>query len=189
MSISVIERHKVGGNHWYRFLPRKVQFYISHIGVKLRIIKRYGLLKVVVNHADGSTEERIGYNIIPDVGIIHIGDILAGVETINIDIAFIEPGSGTTTPVIGDTDTETPLTTADRLPVTAQTRSSTTPFEVVVSAFIASTKYTRPQTINELVVFFGPDESGDIFARGLLSAPITLNANDTATISYGTIFR
>ena len=191
MTISVIERHPNfrQANHWYRFLPRRWQYYVAHIGIKLGIIKRYGILKVVVTHPDGSTTTSKGYNIIVDNGIKRIGDILAGIETTDIDLGFLEPGSGSTTPVIGDTDTETPLTPADRLAATSQTRSAVTPFEVVISTFISSTKYTRPQTINELVVFFTPDETGDAFARGLLSTPITLEANDTATISYGHVFR
>ena len=192
MTISIIERHPNfrQANHWYRFLPRRWQYYVAHIGIKLGIIRRYGYLKVEVKRAKtGKIDTAYGYNIIVDNGIKRIGDILAGIETTDIDLGFLEPGSGTTTPVIGDTDTETPLTPADRLAVTLQTRSAVTPFEVVVSTFISSTKYTRPQTINELVVFFTPDETGDAFARGLLSTPITLEANDTATISYGHVFR
>lgn len=149
-----------------------------------------GKFGIQVTRADGTIEDKIYVNnLIVDVGIKHLGDILAAIETTNIDLGFLEPGSGTTAAVIGDTDTETPLTTADRIAATTQTRSATSPFEVVISAFINSTKYTRPQTINELCVFFTPDETGDLFARGILSAGIVLNAGDTATISYGIIFR
>ena len=149
-----------------------------------------GFFEIVIHRADtGKDEYSSIYNIITDVGIKHLGDILAGIDTTNIDLGFIEPGSGTTTPVIGDTDTETELTPQDRLAATAQTRSTSSPFEVVIEAFIDSSKYTRPQTINELCVFFTPDDSGDLFARGVLTTGITLNANDTATINYSIIFR
>lgn len=149
-----------------------------------------GKFCVEVTRADGTIEDKVYVNnIITDIGIKHLGDILAGIETTDIDLGFIEPGSGTTEPAITDSDTETPLTTADRIAATTQTRSTSSPFEIIISAFINSTKYTRPQTINELVIFFTPDETGDIFARGKLSAGITLNAGDTATISYGVVFR
>lgn len=190
MPVNIIERHRIGAaKHWYSFLPRQWQFWVAHIGIKLGIIRRYGRLVVVVTHPDGSTTTSMGYNLIVDNGIKRIGDILAAINATDIDLGFLEPGSGTTIPVIGNTDTETPLTPADRLASTAQTRSATTPFEVVITTFISSTKYTRPQTINELCVFFTPDETGNLFARGLLSTPITLNANDTATLTYGHVFR
>jgi hypothetical protein len=169
---------------------RRLRYYIAHIGVKLGIIRRYGRLKVEVTRAGTGKKETVyGYNIIVDEGIKQLGDILAAVETTNTSIEYIEPGSGTTTPVIGDTDTETPLTPATRNPVTTQTRNAVSPFDVVVDYFVSSTKYTRPQTINELCIFFEDDPSGTMFARVLLSTAITLNTNDTATISYGVVFR
>ena len=186
--VKITERHSLGGTHWYGFLPRRLQYYVAAIGVKLGLVHGYGRLKVTVNHPDGTFDRVTGYNIIVDEGIKRLGDILADVETTDIALDFIEPGTGVTTPAIGDTDTETPLTTADRKPTTL-TRSATTPFEVVASFFIASTIYTRPQTINQLCVFFEDDPSGPMFAKGLLATAITLNANDTATISYGVVFR
>lgn len=187
--IKITEKYSFSHNHWYGFLPRKWKSTLVKLGIKLGIVKRYGHLMVMVERADGSFDSAEGYNIITDVGIKHIGDILAGDESTNIDLAFMEPGSGTTPAAIGDTDTETPLTPADRLAATNQTRATASPFEVVIEAFVSSTKYTRPQTINELCVFFGPDESGDLFARGVLSSGITLNTNDTATLTYGFVFR
>lgn len=185
----VKERHSLGGSHWYRFLPRKWQYYVSVIGIKLGLIRRYGRFQVVVHRANGKEETRIGYNILVDNGIKRIGDILAAVNSTDIDLGFMEPDSGTTTPAIGDTDSETPLTTADRLAATVQSRAASTPFEVVITTFINSTKYTRPQTINKLNVFFTPDETGDLFDSGLLASGIVLSGSDTATLTYGFIFR
>ena len=140
--------------------------------------------------ANGEALDRVfAPNIIVDNGIKQLGDILANNVSTDLDLEFIEPGEGTTAPVIGDIDIEDPLDPAERLAATSQTRSATTPFEVVISAFINSTKYTRPQIITELAVYFADDPSGIMFARGKLVTPITLNASDTATISYGILFR
>jgi len=143
-----------------------------------------------VVRASGKVEDRIhAPNLIVDAGIKQLGDILTNNEVTDLDLSFIEPGEGTATPLITDTDINDPLDPADRLAATAQTRSSTTPFEVVISAFITSIKYTRPQTITELAVYFADDPSGTMFARGKLDTPIILNSSDTATISYGILFR
>jgi len=167
----------------------KLKFWITHILVKLHVIRQYNRVCVTVHRADGSEEKRYGYNIVVDNAVKRVGDILAAVETTNLDLGFLEPGSGTTTPVFGDTDTETALTPVNRLPVTSQTRAAATPFEVEIKAFVDSNEYTRPQTINELCVFFTPDETGDMFGRSLLVSGIVLNANDTATLTYGIIMR
>ena len=187
--VNVMERTPLSKGHWYGFLPRRLQYYVAHIGVKLGLVHSYNRLGVTVNHPDGTFTRVSGYNIVVDEGIKRLGDILADVETTDIALDFIEPGSGSTTPVIGDTDVETALTPADRKP-TSLSRSATTPFEVVASFFIASNVYlSRPQTIRELCVYFEDDPSGVMYARGLLATAITLNANDTATISYGVVFR
>jgi len=183
------DNFRISKSHWYGFLPRRLQYYLISIAIKLGFIHRYGKLEVIVTSPDGKVKKSQGYNILTDVGLKHLGDILVGTEVTNLTLGFIEPGSGTTTPVVGDTDTETALTPADRLAATVLSRGGSSPFEVVVESFITSTKYTRPQTINELAIFFGPDESGDIFARGLLAVGVTLNANDTASILYGFIWR
>lgn len=130
-------------------------------------------------------------NLVVDAGIKHLGDILAGIETTNLDLAYIEPGEGTSDTTVGMTDTEDVLegTPTDRLAATSQTRSTSSPFEVTISAFINSTDYTRPQTITELNVFFGPQTGGDLFARGKLSTPVALTGSATATISYSIVFR
>ena len=185
----ITDNFRISKSHWYGRLPRRVQTFIVAAGIKLGFIHRYGKIEVIVNHPDGSYTKRTGYNILTNLGLKHMEDILVGVEATNIEIGYIEPGSGTTTPVIGDTDTETPLTTADRQPVASQTRSTTSPFEVLIEGFISSTTYTRPQTINELAIFFTPDETGDLFARGVLSSGIVLGAGDTATLTYGFVFR
>lgn len=188
--MGVTDKIRFPSYHWYNIFGQKIGYYLAHIGVKLGLIKRYGKLCVTVYDKNGCVvDRRYGYNIITDVGIKHLGDILANVNTTQTDIAFMEPGSGTTTPTINDTDTETPLTPADRLPVTQVTRSNVSPFEVTAEAFISSTKYDRPQTINELCIFFEPDETGDLFARGVLSNGILLDVGNTATLTYSLIFR
>jgi hypothetical protein len=190
LSIKNLDRHSLSYNHWYRFLPRKLQYYIAHAGVKLGIIKRYGKLQVVANYPDGTSKTVNGYNIITDDGIIRLGDILAGVETTNTEIGWIEAGSGTTTPVIGDSALATPLTGpgSGRRAVDTQTRATSSPYEVVVSEFIDSNTYTRDQTINELGIFF-ESTGNNMFARGVLVTGITLTTGTTATISYGVVLR
>jgi hypothetical protein len=162
----IADKHSLSYNHWYRFLPRRLQYYIAHTGVK----KRYGKLQVVAHHPDGTTEISNGYNIITDDGIIRLGDILAGVETTNTQIGYIEAGSGTTTPVVGDSALDVPLTGpgSGRRAVDTQTRSTSSPYEVVVSEFIDSNTYTRDQTINELGIFFEASDN-NMFARGVLA--------------------
>lgn len=187
--MQITDNFRISKSHWYGKLPRLWQRTIVDIGIKLGFIHRYGKLQVVVTHPDGSKSTTYGYNILTDVGLKHLGDILTGAEATNLDIGFIEPGSGTTAPTISDTDTETPLTTADRLAVTLQSRGTVSPFEITIEGFVNSTKYTRPQTINELAIFFTPDETGDLFARGVLGTGITLNAGDTATLTYAFIWR
>ncbi len=162
-------------------MKQATHFLKAHVG---------GKFTVVVHRAKtGQNETYYAHNLIPDVGIKHLGDILAGAETTDIDLGFMEPGEGSTAPANTDTDTQDPLDPADRLAQTLQSRSSTTPFEVVIQTFISSTKYTRPQTITELCVFFTPDETGVLFARGLLTTPVTLTGSDTATLTYGLIFK
>ncbi len=189
--VRFMERFGLSGNHWYGFLPIKVQYYLVSLGIRLGIIRKYGKLMVEVHRGGdkSKTETVYGYNIIPDVSIQHIQDILDGTETTNLDIAFMEAGTGVTTPVIGDTDTETALTTADRLATTSVVTNATTPFDLVATTFINSTKYDRPQTITELCIFWAPDESGDLFARGLLASGIVLSGSDTATLTYGVVWR
>lgn len=186
----ITDNFRVSKSHWYSFLPRKLQTILIGTGIKLGLIHRYGKLEVTVHHPDGTTSTSHGYNILTNVGLIHMSDILVGTETTNLDLAYMEPGSDGVTPVaIADLDLNNPLTPTNRLPVTSQTRSATTPYEIVIQAFVGSTEYTRPQTINELAVFFGPDETGDIFCHGLLSAGVTLNVSDTATLTYGIVWR
>jgi len=85
-----------------------------------------GEFTVNVYLEDGTVVTSYCQNIITDLGIKHLGDILAAVESTNIDLGFIEPGSNTTLPVIGDLDIGTGLAPADRLPAVTQTRSSYT---------------------------------------------------------------
>jgi len=183
------------GNHWYRFLPRKWQFWIMHISVKLGLVRRYDRVTVIL-HKNGiktkHDKKYYGYNLIPDVGITKLGDILIGDETTDLDLAFLEPGEGTTPPVIGDTDVEDPLEGSPhpaRLPQTAQTRAASSPFEVEISAFIDTGDYDRPQTISELTVWWNDDPGTKLFGRAILGSSVEITGVDTATLIYGIIFR
>jgi len=149
-----------------------------------------GEFSIVVHKKNGDTKVQVAKNIITDVGIKHLGDILAGFETTDIDLGFIEPGEGTTEPAIGDTDTEDELegSPTARIAVTAQSRQSSSPFEISIEGFIDSGDYTRPQTISELCVFFTP-VGGVLFARALLATPELLSTSDTVTINYSLTFR
>jgi len=163
--------------------------------VKLGLVRRYDRVSVTV-HKDGikrpTDKTHYGYNIITDVGIKKLGDILIGDETTDLDLAFLEPGEGTTTPAIGDTDVEDPLEGSPhpaRLAQTDQTRSASSPFEVEISAFIGTTTYDRPQTISELTVWWDDDPGTKLFGRAILGTPVTITGTDTATLIYGIIFR
>ena len=175
--------------HKLDFLPQKLRGKIIKTLIKLKLIKTYGKITVTVNRYNGKIEKHTGYNLIPDIGIKHIGDILIGVETTNLTLAYMEADQGTTNPTIADTDSETPVTPADRLAVTLINRNSVSPFEITTETFISSAKYSRPVTIAKLNVFFGPDETGDLFASGKLDTPVTLNTSDTATLTYAFIWR
>jgi len=151
-----------------------------------------GHFTVVVHRAKtGRDETRHAKNIIVDAGIKHFGDILVGDETTDIDLGFIEPDAGVSVPAIGDTDTETHVDGGDedRLAAVVQSRNSVSPFEVVIEGFIGSSKFSRPFTISKLNIFFTPDESGVMFASGLLDTPITVTGSDTVTLTYGIVLR
>jgi len=165
------ESHRLSKGHWYGFLPRRWQYYIMHLMVKLRLVRRYDLITITV-HGQGGDRTVHGYNIIPDVGIKTLGDILVGDEVTDFDLAFIEPGSGTTTPVVGNTDVETALAgspTPARLAFTTQDRAAASPFEVEIAAFVSTGDYTRPQTINELTVWWNDDPGTKLFGRAVLA--------------------
>ncbi len=150
----------------------------------------HGEFSIVVHYPDGRTQTSVSKNIITDVGLKHLGDILAGDETTDLDLGFIEPGIGTTPADISDTDTETELpgSPTTRLPITLQSRATTSPFEVSIEGFIDTGDYTRPETITELCVFF-TDIDGDIFARSVLASSVLLSTGATATINYSLVFR
>ena len=148
-----------------------------------------GFTLVVHRAKTGQNETYHTKNLIVDAGLKQLGDILAGLETTDIDLGFMEADEDTGVPLISDTDTIDPLDPADRLAATVQTRASVSPFEVVITTFINSTKYSRPQTISKLNVFFTPDETGTLFAAGLLDTPVTLAGSDTATLTYGIVLR
>ena len=187
--MQITDNFRISKSHWYGGLPRQVQKLIIGAGIKLGIIHRYGKLEVIVNHADGSQNKTVGYNLLTNNGLTHLGDILIGVEATNFVLGFIEAGSGTTIPSVFDAAVNAPLSPAARIAASVKSRGAASPFEIIIEGFIGATDYTRPQTINELGIYFTPDVTGDLFARGILATGIVLAASDTATISYAMIWR
>ena len=185
----IADNFRISQSHWYGCLPRRVQKILVETGIKLGFIHRYGKLEVTVNHIDGSKETTVGYNILTNNGLTHMGDILTGAEVTNLDLGFIEAGTSTTVASVFDTSVNSPLAPASRIAASVQSRATATPFEISIEGFIGATDYTRPQTITELGIYFTPDVTGDLFARGLLTTAIVLAVNDTATISYAMIWR
>jgi len=192
MPINIHHKERLSFPSSHKFLdklPGKIALIAFTLGVKLGIIRRYGTIKIVVHDSKKGDKTYRGYNISPNVAIKHIGDILIGDEATNIELSYMEPDTGNTEPALGDTDTETPPSTANRLAITAASRNTSSPFEIILETFIPSTEYTRPFTIRKLAVFWGPDETGDLFAIGKLASPATVTSAQTATITYAYVFR
>lgn len=170
------------GHKWLERLPLKWRYKVIKFFFKIGIIKQVGYGRLV-NHTTGQISEF--WNIIPDVGVTQVRDILAGTSS-NLP-KNIEFGTGTTTPAASDTDLTTPLTNNDRLVGTVTTPGS---FEIRVEVFINSTYGPgRPYTIEEMGLFFDPEESGIIFAHALVSPGFQISGTDTADCTYGILLR
>jgi len=175
-----------------KFLDKlgKLGFSLFMLGIKLGLINRYGIFTLKFYDENGNLKRTAKcHNIITNDGIKYLGDILIGVNTTDITLAYIELDSGATTPALTDTDSQTPLTPADRLPVTSASRNTVAPFEITLNLFVTSGTFTRPQTINKINVFFGPDETGTMFSSGKLGTAAILGVGESVSIAYSFIFR
>ena len=151
------------------------------------MIKQYGHFKIVVTDKNGKKSKSEGYNIITNAGINQLGDVMIGVGTVRT-INYLNVGTGSTTPAVGDTELASPASGATRQVVTSRARSNQT---LTFSLNINGSTYTRPVTLTEIAIYFvgagGTD--GALFARGLLGSSVTLAASATATVTYGVLLR
>ena len=161
---------------------------ISFIGGNMdKVLPHHGYFTIKVFDENGKEKfsERTE-NIMTNVGINQLGDLMIQVNTYTVK--YINVGSGTNTPAVGDTELQTVALGATRQVVTSRTRSNQT---VTFTLNISSSLYTRPITITELAVYFDGSggTNGAIFARGLLSTAVTIATNDTASVTYGVLLR
>lgn len=156
------------------------------------ILPHHGVFEVKVYDSEGNLKSQTKTkNTITTVGVNELGDLVIGAHSNTIN--YISCGTGTTAPVIGNTDLETTCkqggssAAADvRKQVTSRSRTNNT---LTFSRNIASSDYDRPATVTEIGVWFAPQATGDLFARGLLAAAVSLGSGDTATITYGILLR
>ena len=156
------------------------------------ILPHHGFFEVQVYDSEGNLKSKTRTeNTITNAGVHELGDLVIGAHSNTIN--YISCGTGTTAPAVGDTDLATTCkqggssaATAVRKQVTSRSRSSNT---LTFSRNIATGDYDRPAVVAEIGVWFAPQASGDLFARGLLSSTITLATNDTATVTYGILLR
>ena len=132
-------------------------------------------------------EEQSTENIMTNVGINQLGDLMIAVGTA-YTVKYINVGTGTNAPAVGDTELQTVAQGATRQVVTSRTRSNQT---LTFTLNISSSLYTRPITISELAIYFDGSSgtNGALFARGLLSTTVTLATSDTASVTYGVLLR
>lgn len=120
-------------------------------------------------------EEQVIENLIVTAGKNHIADLIAN-EGGTVSCGYVGVGSGTTAPVVGDTDLETPI--GSRHAVTTDTRNNN------VAKF--STFFTFAEnngTWNECGLFWDAS-AGDMLARALFSPSITKDTARTVTIDW-----
>ena len=168
-------------------LPKRGRVFAYKLLIKLGIIKQYGHFEVIVTDKDGKKTKAEGYNILTNVGINQLGDVMIGVGTVRT-INYLNVGTGTTTPAVGDTELAAPAAGTTIPTVTTRARSNQT---LTFSLNISSSMYTRPVTLAEIAVYYtgagGAD--GVLFARGLLGSTVILAASATATVTYGVLLR
>ncbi len=156
------------------------------------ILPNHGVFTLKVFDKDGNLKhEQKTENVITNAGVYELGDLMIGAHTNTIN--YLSLGTGSTAAAVANTDLVTTCTQGGssaanvvRKAVTSRTRSTNT---ITFSKFIDTTDYDRPATVTELGVWFAPLATGDLFARGLLNAPVTLASGDTATLTYGILLR
>jgi len=173
-------------------LPLKLRYIAIKLLWKVGLLKQVGYGRIVQKNPQGEVVlVSEAWNIIPDVGVTQVRDILKGDSTNlpkNMDF-----GLGTTIPVVGDTDVETPLDGESgggdktRLVCTVTAPAS---FELRLEAFLSSTYGpTRPYTINNFGIFVDPEETGIMIAHALVSPGHAMTGTNTATATYGILLR
>lgn len=167
---------------WINKLPLKWRYRTIKFLFKLGIIRQVGYGRLV-NHQTGQVSEF--WNIVTDSGVTQVRDLIAGTST-NLP-KNIEFGTGTTVPAVGDTDLTTPLTNNDRLIGTVTVPGA---FEIRVEVFINSTYGPgRPYTIEEMGLFFDPEETGIMLGHALISPGFIISGTNTADCTYGILLR
>ena len=156
--------------------------------MKDTVLPNHGHFNIKVYDENGNLkQEQNTENIITNAGINQLGDLMIASGTA-YTINYINVGTGTNTPAVGDTELQTVALGATRQVVTSRSRSNQT---LTFTLNISSSLYTRPITISELAVYFigSSGTNGAMFARGLLSTTVTLATNDTASVTYGVLLR
>lgn len=148
--------------------------------VKIKIIRRYGHATLTIYRKDGTIEKTEGYNSLVDAGLRKTGDLWLGNTTEKI----IEGNVGTdgTATVGTETDLNSPATPAERLTIPSEGKFRTNKL-MTFSWLIPSTKYTRPVTIKEIMIYFSPAGTGDGLARATPTQK-TLETGDAARVDY-----
>lgn len=155
---------------------------------KEKVLPNHGHFNIKVYDKDGNLkQEQSTENIMTNVGINQLGDLMIAVGTA-YTVKYINVGTGTNAPAVGDTELQTVAQGATRQVVTSRTRSNQT---LTFTLNISSSLYTRPITISELAIYFDGSSgtNGALFARGLLSTTVTLATSDTASVTYGVLLR
>ena len=156
--------------------------------MKDKVLPNHGHFNIKVYDVDGNLkEEQSTENIMTNAGINQLGDLMIASGTV-YTINYINVGTGTNTPAVGDTELQTVALGATRQVVTSRSRSNQT---LTFTLNISSSLYTRPITISELAIYFigSSGTNGAMFARGLLSTTVTLATSDTASVTYGVLLR
>jgi hypothetical protein len=183
----------------HKFLDRLSEPWRSRairLGFKLGFIKSMGYFKFQQYTPDGKEKvgkERFTCNIIPDVGATAIRDALAatwaGAGTNKQ--AYMDFGTGTSTPLVGDTDIEgQPTGTTPRIICTITSPGS---YEIRFEAFIDGTWGTRSpdlDTLNNFGIFDDPaDATGNMIAHALIVPGETITGSNTGKGTYGLLVR
>ena len=123
-------------------------------------------------------------NAIMNEGVKKLIGILNGTVTSDIKLAYLKLGTGTTGP---SDKTKTDLVTGieSKLEFTSGSIGTSFPFELNRAVTISATTISRPVTVKEMGVFFGPESGGKMFSRIVISAGFVFAANTSNVITYG----
>ena len=123
-------------------------------------------------------------NTIMNEGMKKLLGILNGTITDDIVLKYIELGTGTTDPV--DRSRESLVTAIeDKIEITSGSIGTSYPFNVTRSVTISSSAITRPVTVKEIGVFFGPEDDEVMFARVVIEDGYVFASGSSNIITYG----